>query len=159
MFGVRTIVLGYDLLTLTGAAQERARTQAVLIHATDTAAALRTAVCAADLPPRVARTTVAISGLNTVLAVVAKVARAVLGRRPDPGRARWLSGRCGRATPDLVHVAARIVCTYCRASAELGVATSAAATSSAVTVRARGSERHADHHPGRALTVHPSSPT
>jgi len=73
MFGVRTIVIGLDLLTLTGAAQERARTQAVLIHATDTAAALLAGL-RGDVPPRVARTTVAISGVNTVLAVVAKVA-------------------------------------------------------------------------------------
>ena len=73
MFGVRTIVLGLDLLTLTGAAQERARTQAVLIHATDTAAALLGGL-RGDVPAKVARTTVAISGLNTALAVVAKVA-------------------------------------------------------------------------------------
>jgi uncharacterized protein YjeT (DUF2065 family) len=72
MFGIRTVVLGADLLTLRGAAQQRARTQAVLIHATDT-------VCAAlggvrgDLPPRAARMTVAISAVNTALAVVAKV--------------------------------------------------------------------------------------
>ena len=39
MFGIRTVVLGLDLLTLTGPAQDRARTQAVLIHATDTAMA------------------------------------------------------------------------------------------------------------------------
>ena len=74
MFGVRTIVLGYDLLTLTGAAQERARTQAVLIHATDTAAALVGGL-RGDVPPRAARAVVAISGLNTALAVVAKVGR------------------------------------------------------------------------------------
>ena len=39
MFGIRTIVLGLDLLTLTGAAQDRARAQAVAVHATDTACA------------------------------------------------------------------------------------------------------------------------
>jgi hypothetical protein len=72
MFGIRTIVLGVDLLTLTGAAQERARTQAVLIHASDTASALLGGL-RGDVPPRVARTTVAISAVNTVLAVVAKV--------------------------------------------------------------------------------------
>src|SRR4051794_12877746 len=72
MFGVRTVVLGLDLLTLTGPAQERARTQAVIIHATDTASALLGGL-RGDVPPRVARTTVAISAVNTVLAVVAKV--------------------------------------------------------------------------------------
>jgi len=71
MFGIRTVVLGLDLLTLTGAAQERARTQAVLIHATDTASALVGGL-RGDVPRRVARTTVAISAVNTVLAVVAK---------------------------------------------------------------------------------------
>jgi hypothetical protein len=75
MFGVRTVVLGLDLLTLTGPAQERARTQAVIIHATDTAAALLGGL-RGDVPPRVARTTVAISALNTALAVVARLAPA-----------------------------------------------------------------------------------
>jgi hypothetical protein len=70
MFGIRTVVLGLDLLTLTGAAQERARTQAVVIHATDTACAAMGGL-RGDLPPKVARTTVAISAVNTVLAVVA----------------------------------------------------------------------------------------
>ena len=72
MFGVRTVVLGFDLLTLTGPAQNRARTQAVIIHATDTAAAFLGGL-RGDVPPRVARTTVAISAVNTVLAVVAKI--------------------------------------------------------------------------------------
>jgi uncharacterized protein YjeT (DUF2065 family) len=73
MFGIRTVVLGLDLLTLTGPAQERARTQAVIIHATDTASALVGGL-RGDVPPRVARTTVAISAVNTALAVVAKLA-------------------------------------------------------------------------------------
>jgi hypothetical protein len=73
MFGIRTIVLGYDLLTLTGPAQERARTQAVIIHATDTACAALGGL-RGDLSPKVARTAVAISAVNTVLAVVAKMA-------------------------------------------------------------------------------------
>ena len=75
MFGIRTVVLGLDLLTLTGPAQERARTQAVIIHATDTAAALLGGL-RGDVPPRVARATVAISALNTALAVVARLAPA-----------------------------------------------------------------------------------
>src|SRR3954447_6397829 len=75
MFGVRTVVLGIDLLTLTGPAQERARTQAVIIHATDIAAALLGGL-RGDVPPRVARATVAISAVNTALVVVAKLAPA-----------------------------------------------------------------------------------
>ncbi len=72
MFGIRTVVLGADLLLLRGAALERARKEAVIIHFSDT-------VCAAiggmrgDLPPRAARITVAISGVNTALAVVARL--------------------------------------------------------------------------------------
>jgi hypothetical protein len=75
MFGIRTVVLGLDLLTLTGAAQERARVQAVVIHTTDTACAALGGL-RGDLPPKVARTTVAISAVNTVLAVVAHRASA-----------------------------------------------------------------------------------
>jgi hypothetical protein len=70
MFGIRTIVLGLDLLSLTGAAQERARAQALVIHATDTACAALGGL-RGDLPPKVVRTTVAISAVNTVLAAVA----------------------------------------------------------------------------------------
>ena len=73
MFGIRTVVIGLDLLTLTGPAQERARTQAVIIHASDTASALLGGL-RGGVPPKVARTTVAISALNTALAVVAKLA-------------------------------------------------------------------------------------
>jgi uncharacterized protein YjeT (DUF2065 family) len=73
MFGIRTVVIGLDLLTLTGPAQERARTQAVIIHASDTASALLGGL-RGDVPPKVARTTVAISAINTALAVVAKLA-------------------------------------------------------------------------------------
>lgn len=70
MFGVRTVVLGADLLLLPEAALDRARKEAVIIHSTDT-------VCAAiaglrgDLPPRAARATFAISALNTALAILA----------------------------------------------------------------------------------------
>jgi hypothetical protein len=70
---VRLVTGVLGLLTLTGAAQQRARTQAVVIHATDTACAALGGL-RGDLPPRVARTTVAISAVNTALAVVARVA-------------------------------------------------------------------------------------
>jgi hypothetical protein len=77
MFGVRTVVLGIDLLLLTGEQQRRARNEAVLIHAVDTVAALAGAV-GGDLPRRARLATVAISALNTALAV--------MGRRyaPEP---------------------------------------------------------------------------
>jgi hypothetical protein len=86
MFGIRTIVLGADLLLVSGQAQRRVRNQAVLIHATDT-------VCAAvgglrgDLPRSAARTTVAISALNTALALVARrCAPLSPAGRQDPAR-------------------------------------------------------------------------
>jgi hypothetical protein len=72
MFGIRTVVLGADLLLLQGAALERATKEAVIIHSSDT-------VCAAiggirgDLSTRAARITVAISSVNTALAVLAHV--------------------------------------------------------------------------------------
>lgn len=80
MFGIRTVVLGLDLLTLTGAAQDRARAQAVLIHATDTACAAMGGM-RGDLAPKAARATVAISGVNTVLAVIAHRASTTRDKR------------------------------------------------------------------------------
>ncbi|MET0997813.1 MAG: hypothetical protein ABWX73_03770 [Marmoricola sp.] len=71
MFGIRTLVLGVDLLTLRGEAQVRARNQAVLIHASDTVCAAVGAI-RGDVPRSAARTTVAISAVNTALAVIAR---------------------------------------------------------------------------------------
>ena len=76
MFGIRTIVLGVDLLRV-GESQGRARNEAVLIHATDTVCAAVGAI-RGDVPRSAARTTVAISAVNTALALVA--------RRYAPGR-------------------------------------------------------------------------
>ena len=70
MFGIRTIVLGIDLLRV-GESQGRARNEAVLIHATDTVCAAVGAI-RGDVPRSAARTTVAISAVNTVLALVAR---------------------------------------------------------------------------------------
>lgn len=74
MFGVRTLVLGVDLLRLRGdaASQRRILREAVLIHATDTAAAAY-AGYKRELPTKVARLTTTISAVNTVLAVVSLV--------------------------------------------------------------------------------------
>lgn len=71
MFGIRTVVLGADLLLLTGDGQARARDQAVLIHATDTLAAIAGGL-RGDQPPRIARVTVGISAVNTALAVIGR---------------------------------------------------------------------------------------
>jgi len=98
MFGIRTVVLGADLLLLRGAALERARKEAVIIHFSDT-------VCAAiggmrgDLPPRAARITVAISGgQHGPGRRGTPVREAGVARRCCPRRARSVptSRRCGR---------------------------------------------------------------
>lgn len=70
MFGIRTVLIGADLLLLRGEPLARATRTAVAIHASDT-------VCAAiggirrELPRRAAIITVAISAANTALALVA----------------------------------------------------------------------------------------
>jgi uncharacterized protein YjeT (DUF2065 family) len=72
MFGIRTVVLGADLLLTRGAVQQRARTEAVVIHASDTVSAVVGGL-RGDLPKKPAVMAVAISATNTVLAVVARV--------------------------------------------------------------------------------------
>lgn len=71
MFGIRTVVLGADLLLTTGETQRRARSQAVLIHGVDTVSALVGAL-RGDLPRRAVVPVVGVSALNTALAVVAR---------------------------------------------------------------------------------------
>jgi hypothetical protein len=75
MFGIRTLVLGVDLLTLksSDANARRVLRQAVLIHATDTAAAVY-AGRRGELPARAAKLTTIISAVNTGLAVVSLLA-------------------------------------------------------------------------------------
>ncbi|MFJ5986468.1 hypothetical protein [Lentzea sp. NPDC092896] len=75
MFGIRTLVLGVDLLTLKSgdANARRVLRQAVLIHATDTAAAVY-AGRRGELPARAAKLTTIISAVNTGLAVVSLLA-------------------------------------------------------------------------------------
>jgi len=71
MFGIRTVVLGPDLLVLRGPALHLARTEAVIIHCTDTACAdIGRPGC--DLAPRAPRLAIAISALNAPLAAVAR---------------------------------------------------------------------------------------
>ena len=75
LFGVRTIVIGLDLLRPPGEALDRAVRAAPLIHGSDTATVL-TLQRRKVLPAEMARPLAAISGANTVLAVLA-----VLGTR------------------------------------------------------------------------------
>lgn len=69
LFGVRTILLGVELWRAPLEPGNPVIRQALLVHAADTAAA--TVVYRRhELPPRAARTTIAISAVNTVLAIV-----------------------------------------------------------------------------------------
>jgi hypothetical protein len=74
MFGIRTLVLGVDLLTLKAddPSARRVLRQAVLIHGTDTAAALY-AARRRELPAKAAKLTVLISAVNTGLAVISLI--------------------------------------------------------------------------------------
>ncbi|HLZ08759.1 MAG TPA: hypothetical protein VKT80_09250 [Chloroflexota bacterium] len=69
MFGIRTILIGADLW-LNPAGRARAVSQAVVIHGSDTTAAL-IAFAFGQLPTRSALTAVAISAFNFSLAVYA----------------------------------------------------------------------------------------
>lgn len=70
MFGIRTVLIGLDLLLLRGAELRRAEKLAVLIHATDTVSAAVTAA-RGDLPRKQGLVAVVISAINTALAVTA----------------------------------------------------------------------------------------
>jgi hypothetical protein len=70
LFGVRTVVIGADLIRLRGDALQHAVRSAPLIHASDTLTVLLLQRNK-QLPPKMARPLALISGLNTVLAVTA----------------------------------------------------------------------------------------
>lgn len=70
MFGIRTILIGADLLVLGGEARRRSCRLALVIHATDTISAA-TAGLRGDVPRKAGIITTAISAGNTVLAALA----------------------------------------------------------------------------------------
>lgn len=70
MFGIRTVLIGLDLLVLHGEELRRAERLAVLIHAADTVSATVTAT-RGDLPRKQGLMTIVISAINTALAVTA----------------------------------------------------------------------------------------
>lgn len=80
MFGVRTVVLGAELLIGDDATRRRSARVGILIHASDTASAALGGM-RGQLPPRVAMLLVGVSSINTVLSV--------LGSRP-PRRKRFV---------------------------------------------------------------------
>jgi uncharacterized protein YjeT (DUF2065 family) len=71
LFGIRTVLIGLELLRSEGAERRRALDRGVLIHASDTASAAA-AGALGQLPPAAARKAVAISALNTTLALIAR---------------------------------------------------------------------------------------
>ena len=73
LFGVRTVIIGADLIRLRGNALGHAVRSAPLIHASDTATVLMLQR-RKQLSPELARPLALISGLNTVLAVTAFLA-------------------------------------------------------------------------------------
>ena len=70
MFGVRTVLLGIDLVTLRGKPLQRALGQAVIIHGTDTVTAALLGV-SGRVKPRTAIPHTLISMTNTALAITA----------------------------------------------------------------------------------------
>ncbi|MFP1624115.1 hypothetical protein ACLB9X_02620 [Streptomyces sp. 5K101] len=70
LFGIRTILLGLDLLTNQGRRLREDLREGVLIHGSDTATAAMLGI-RGHLPPRTAVLTTLISAANTVLAVTA----------------------------------------------------------------------------------------
>ena len=68
MFGVRTVLLGTELLILRGEERRRAARRGIVIHGSDVLAAA-TAGLRGQMPARVAMATVAISSVNTYLAL------------------------------------------------------------------------------------------
>jgi hypothetical protein len=69
MFGVRTVLIGVELLTQTGERRTEALRRAVIIHASDTLAAFLASLNGNF--PKNGRVIVVISALNTVLAIIA----------------------------------------------------------------------------------------
>jgi hypothetical protein len=69
MFGIRTVLIGAELLQPHGSRRDEALKRAVLIHASDTLAAFLAAMSAQF--PKSGRGIVAISALNTLLAIIA----------------------------------------------------------------------------------------
>lgn len=82
LFGIRTVILGVELLLLRGARLEWAVRVAPIIHASDTVSAAVAGI-RKQTSQRAAALTVLISAVNTVLALLAQ----------EPGGAKQLSER------------------------------------------------------------------
>jgi hypothetical protein len=71
LFGVRTMVIGYELLQRNPEVRQRALRAALFVHATDTAAAV-VAGATDRIPRKTAVTAGTISATNTLLALIAR---------------------------------------------------------------------------------------
>jgi len=74
LFGVRTVLIGHDLLFREGEALDRSLDEAVAVHASDSITAATLAVTGA-VPRRTGLMLTVISVVNTVLALVARRTR------------------------------------------------------------------------------------
>ncbi|SFY43278.1 hypothetical protein OH786_00470 [Streptomyces atratus] len=79
LFGIRTILLGLDLLTNRGERLRADLREGVLIHGSDTATAAMLAI-RGQVPPRTGALTTLISATNTILAATAGAAVSAPGR-------------------------------------------------------------------------------
>ena len=70
MFGIRTVLIGLDLLSRDPAVRRHALRFSVLIHASDTASAALAGLNG-QLPPKAARMATGVSAANVLLAVLA----------------------------------------------------------------------------------------
>lgn len=71
LFGIRTIILGLQLLTSKGEALKEATRYSLPIHTSDAAAAALAGI-RGDLPAKAALTGTVVSSINTGLAVIAR---------------------------------------------------------------------------------------
>jgi hypothetical protein len=74
MFGIRTILIGLDLLSSDPEVRRHAQKVALLVHASDTASAAAAGL-SKQLPPRAAVLATGISALNVGLALIARPER------------------------------------------------------------------------------------
>jgi hypothetical protein len=80
LFGIRTVLIGAELLSRDPVVRRRALDLGVLVHASDTAAALLGGR-SGDLPAASAKRLTILSGVNTVLALTARRAMRRAERR------------------------------------------------------------------------------
>lgn len=87
LFGIRTILLGLDLLTNRSERLREDLREGVLIHGSDTVTAAMLGV-RGQLPPRTAALTTLISATNTILAATATATATAPGTATAAGKGR-----------------------------------------------------------------------